>query len=163
MRRITFIITHLLLPIFLITTFSCTSVHDRAISDLTKAIENNPRDAESYYNRGITYAVGKGQYDKAISDYNKALEINPRDAETYTVRGIAYGAKGLHDQAISDFNRALEINPGFALAYNNRAVSYYLKREYDKAWEDVNKAQGLGFQVHPEFLDALRQASGRQR
>jgi Flp pilus assembly protein TadD len=54
----------------------------KAISDYTKALEINPRDAEAYYNRGIAYGE-KGQYDEAISDYNKALEINPISAEAY--------------------------------------------------------------------------------
>jgi hypothetical protein len=34
---------------------------------------------------------------------------------------------------------------------------------YEKAWDDVHKAEGLGWQVHPEFLKALREASGRQK
>ncbi|MGR3309224.1 MAG: tetratricopeptide repeat protein, partial [Candidatus Brocadiales bacterium] len=56
MRRITFIITHLLLPSLLITIFSCASVHDSAISGFNKAIEINPKDAEAYIGRGNVYA-----------------------------------------------------------------------------------------------------------
>ncbi|MFZ3090716.1 MAG: tetratricopeptide repeat protein [Nitrospirota bacterium] len=55
------------------------------------------------------------------------------------------------------------IAPNDADAYYNRGVAYYLKQEYDRAWEDVYKAQGLGYKVHPEFLNDLRNASGRQR
>lgn len=55
------------------------------------------------------------------------------------------------------------IAPNDAEAYYNRGVVYYLKKEYDKAWEDVYKAQSLGFKVHPEFLNDLRKASGRQK
>ena len=136
--------------------------YDKAISDYNKALEINPRDAKAYTNRGNAY-VHKGQYDRAISDYNRAIEINPRLAEVYTNRGTAYVHKGQYDRAISDYNRALEINPRFAGAYNNRGVAYYFKGEYDKAWDDVHKAQSLGYQVHPGFLRALREASGRQR
>jgi tetratricopeptide (TPR) repeat protein len=77
--------------------------------------------------------------------------------------GHAHMKKGLYDRAISDFNKALEINPRYAAAYNNRGYAYYNKRKYDKAWEDVHKTQGLGYQVHPESLKSLREASGREK
>ena len=32
-------------------------------------------------------------------------------------------------------------------------------KQYDNAWSDVNKAQALGYQIHPEFLKALREAA----
>ena len=49
-----------------------------------------------------------------------------------------------------------------ANVYNNRGVAYYLQGDYKKAWEDVHKVESLGDQVHPDFLKALRDASGRQ-
>ncbi|HHT9125137.1 MAG TPA: tetratricopeptide repeat protein [Candidatus Brocadiia bacterium] len=136
--------------------------NDRAILDFNKALEINSRYAEAYNNRGSAYDK-KGEYDRAILDFNKALEINPRYAEAYNNRGVAYKKKGSYDLAISDYNKALEINPRYAEAYYNRAVAYYYKGEYDKAWEDVHKAQGLGYQVNPEILKLLSEASGRQR
>lgn len=85
------------------------------------------------------------------------------DAETYNNRGIAYGSKGEYNNAIADYTKAIEINPRYVRAYNMQSLAYYAKKEYDKAWEDVNKAQSLGYKVKPEFLNALRKASGRQR
>ena len=41
--------------------------YSEAITDYKKAIEINPRYAETYINRGFAYAKGKGQYDQAIS------------------------------------------------------------------------------------------------
>ncbi len=105
----------------------------------------------------------RGLYDRAISDFNKALEIDPEHAMAYNNRGNAYSAKGFFDLAISDFNKAIEINPRYADAYNNRGHAYYNKRKYDKAWEDVHKTQDLGYQVHPESLKSLREASGREK
>ena len=144
-------------------TYQARGKYDQAISDFNKAIELNPKLAIAYYNRGVAYVQGKGEYDRAISDCNKAIELNPNYAEAYHNRGGAYGNKGEYDQAISDYNKAIELNPKLAEAYNNRGVAYYFKKEYDKAWEDVYKAQSLGVQVHPGFLKALREASGRQK
>lgn len=125
----------------------------------TPKAENN---AEPYYNRGLAY-LRKSQYDEAITEFNKAIEINPRYSLAYNDRGYAYLNKRQYDRAISDFTKAIEIKPRYHKAYNNRAVSYYYKGEYDRAWEDVQKAHSLGFQVHPNFLNDLRKASGREK
>jgi tetratricopeptide (TPR) repeat protein len=138
--------------------------YDQGISDFNKAIEINEKDAWAYNNRGLAYAEGKGQYDKAISDYNKAIEINPRHVAAYYNRGMAYAkGKGQYDKAIPDFTKFLEINPMSVEAYNNRGVAYFRIKEYEKAWDDVHKAQNLGYNVHPGFLKALREASGREK
>jgi tetratricopeptide (TPR) repeat protein len=86
------------------------------------------------------------------------------DAKSYNNRGIAYQKKRQYDKAISDYSKAIEINPRYADAYNNRGNAYGEgKGQHDKAWDDVKKAQDLGYQIHPGFLKALREASGRQR
>jgi tetratricopeptide (TPR) repeat protein len=45
--------------------------YDQPISDFTKAIEINPRFAETYYNRGVAYYFKK-EYDKSWEDVKKA-------------------------------------------------------------------------------------------
>jgi len=141
--------------------YALKGLYDNAISDFNKAIEINPRYTDAYLKRELAYDA-KGLYDNTISDFNKVIEIDPGYADAYFMRGIAYGKKGLYDNAISDFNKAIEINPGHADAYLNRGYAYAFKGEYDKAWENVYKAQGLGHQALPEFLEALRKASGRR-
>jgi tetratricopeptide (TPR) repeat protein len=118
--------------------------------------------AEFYIKRGIAHGK-KGELDRAITDFNKALKINPRDVRAYLSRGVAYGKKDQHDQAIADFTAALKIDPKLAKAYFGRAIAYTSKKDFDKAWEDVHKAQSLGAQIPQEFLEVLRQASGRNK
>jgi len=108
-----------------------------------------PRDADSYTNRGIAY-VEKGQYDQAISEFNKALEINPKDTEAYYNRGLAYYDKGQYDKAISDYTKALEINPRDVEAHNNRGVAYGKKGQYDQAISDFTKAM----EINPRQAEA---------
>jgi Flp pilus assembly protein TadD len=116
--------------------------------------------AKNHYDRGGE-ACRNGQYDQAIVHYNKALELNSGYAEAYVNRGVANARKGKPDQAIADFNKALKLNPNDAKAYYNRALAFCLNKDYGQAWEDVHKAQTLGYKAHPEFLEKLRQASGR--
>ena len=154
--------------------------HDKAIADYNKAIEMNPWDIGAYASRGDAYR-SKGQYDRAIADCNKAIEIKSSFAWAYFIRGDAYFGKGQYDQAIADYNKALEINPKLAEqkvsacnqaleinpkdaeTYYNRGIAYFSNREYEKAWDDVYKAQNLGYKVNSLFLNALRQASGKQK
>jgi tetratricopeptide (TPR) repeat protein len=134
---------------------------DQAISDLNKAIELNPNYSLAYCNRGFAY-VKKGDHDQALFDFNKAIELNPNYADAFVGRGATYARKGNYDQAISDNNKVIEIDPNYAGAYYSRGVAYYFKNDYDKAWIDINKAEWLGFKVDPEFLEALKKASGRE-
>ena len=119
-------------------------------------------DSDALLNQGIAL-LKKGRYDLSINYFNKAIEINPRYAKAYSNRGNAYYKNGQYEKTISDYNKAIEINPRFAEAYNNRAFVNFYKRDYEKAWDDVYKALNLGYKVHPGFLNALRQASGREK
>ena len=129
---------------------------------LTKAYnkETDALSAIDWFNKGYNAAENK-EYDKAISYYLRAIELDPDDAAAYYNLGIAYDNQGNYTKAIESYEKAIELDPDSADAYNNRAIIYYSKEEYDKAWNDVNMAQSLGGQVHPGFLEALREASGR--
>lgn len=116
----------------------------------------------SHYNRGSNY-LARGEYDQAILCFDKTIKIKPKFAPAYCNRGTCYYEKGEYEQAILDFTKALEINPKLVDAYYNRAAAFYHKRQYDKAWEDVHKAQSMDYQIPPDFLKALREASGRER
>ena len=136
--------------------------YDQAILDFNKAIQINRNDLEAYQIRASMYTK-TGKYDKAISDYDKVIQINPDSEKAYYNRGTAYGYKGIYDQAISDFTHAISIKPDYLQAYTNRAVAYYHKRQYERAWEDVRRIISQGGEVNAEFLEALKQASGRER
>ncbi len=67
---------------------NCTNTPS-AISDFIKAVEINPKYADAYYNRAITYDQLE-QYDTAIKYFSKTIEINPKYAAAYNGRGVAY-------------------------------------------------------------------------
>jgi Flp pilus assembly protein TadD len=52
--------------------------YDETIADYTRAIKNNPNDAETYCNRGIAYWT-KRDKSRAREDWKKALEIDPNN------------------------------------------------------------------------------------
>ena len=71
--------------------------------------------------------------------------------------------KGNLIQAISDFSKVIDIDPNFVRAYFSRGVAYFQTKEYDKAWADVHKAESLGIKTNPQFIEALKKASGRDK
>ena len=142
---------------------------DEALGDFTKAIENYKNFDNAYYKRGHIYydLVQRGNresIDLAISDYNMAIKINPDNPNYYFSRGAAYSRyENDYDKAIDDFNKVIEILPYYGTAYYNRAKAYFGKKEYDKSWEDMHKAEEMGFKSGSQFLDQLKEASGRVR
>lgn len=75
--------------------------YDRALADYDEAIRLNPKDANAFYNRGVTHAM-KYDNDRAIADYDEAIRLNPKDAKAFNNRGFAYAVK-------FNYNRPLRI------------------------------------------------------
>jgi len=83
----------------------------QAITDCTRAIELNPKDAAAYHSRGFAYAK-QGKYDRAIADFNRSSKLNPNLVDAYYDRGVVYQELGEKEKAITDFRRCLELNAG---------------------------------------------------
>lgn len=82
--------------------------YNKRIEDYTAMIKYDPKDAESYFNRGIGYC-DKGEYDKAIEDYTEAIKLNPKYADAYYTRGFTYAVKGDKESAIKDIQKAADL------------------------------------------------------
>ncbi|MFA4888839.1 MAG: tetratricopeptide repeat protein [Candidatus Omnitrophota bacterium] len=134
----------------------------KALEEYNLAIEIEPNFSAAYNNRGNLYA-GLNNFEQALFDYNSALEINSGDAEAYANRGNIYAKMGYLQQAMSDYNKSIELKSDYGKAYNNRAIVYFIKKEYNKSWEDIKKAEALQCVVYPPFLQALKNASGREK
>ena len=61
----------------------------KRIEEYTKKIEEEPKNASYWNNRGVTYHNLK-EYEKAIEDYNKAIELNPNYSLAYNNRGNTF-------------------------------------------------------------------------
>ena len=115
---------------------------DKAVAELSAAINMDQVVAFTYYLRGLSYYYG-GEYDKAIAEYTKAIELDPGFALAYYNRGLIYDRQGEYDRAIADYTVAIEMDPGYTQPYYKRALIYYNMRQYDKFEDDIKKAQDL--------------------
>ena len=112
---------------------------NQKISDYTNAIEINPNDADSYWERGIA-KEDLGDLKGAIFDYTKVLEIDPQDSHAYYIRGIAKNELGDYEGAIADYNKVIEIRPD-ADAYAKRALVKKQQKDYQGAIADFENAK----------------------
>jgi len=111
---------------------------------------------------GLACELAKaGQHQEAIKYCSRAIALKPDYIDGYTKRSIAYAGIGDWKKALLDCNAAVTLKPDHVEAYHMRAMIRFSTRDYDQAWADVKRCQRLNGQVHPEFLEALRQASSR--
>ena len=111
--------------------------YEKAIEYFTKAIENDPTNADAYWNRGNTYATE----DVFFHHYFKLP-----GQETYAEAGHPEMDEAFR-KAVSDFRKAMELDPGYApLSHFGLGNAYYLYYDY---YDDMlNKAV-------PEYENAL--------
>jgi tetratricopeptide (TPR) repeat protein len=163
-------VMRILLFMILVGTVSCLALltHKRcgvwrdSISLWSDCLKSYPDSETAYKNRGEAYA-SQGDFDKAIFDFSRAIRIDPNDPTLLVNLGNAYASKSDFALAFNSYNKALQIAPQNSVAYYNRAVAYFLRKEYDNAWFDVYNTQKSRGKVNPEFLRALKNASGRDR
>jgi tetratricopeptide (TPR) repeat protein len=79
-----------------------------ALSDMNKAIELQPQDADLYKLRGNIHVL-LDDYFEAINDYTKAIELNNESAEAYFNRGIANILAHNRTEACSDFEKSSDL------------------------------------------------------
>ena len=69
---------------------------DRKIAVFSRNLELNPRDAQSFLERGLLYAR-KGDWQRAVADFTRARELKPKEAQAYfclvSTHGVFTGIK----------------------------------------------------------------------
>lgn len=138
----------------------------KAIHDLSQAIQLNSGYAAAYYYRGLAYS---GMDDsKAITNYTQALQVDsrshaynqdalssylealqtpPKEASDYYRRGMVRWHFNDDLGAMSDLNRAIRLNPKLANAYYYRGLISFNK---DKKRQEFTQA----IQLNPNFAAA---------
>jgi tetratricopeptide (TPR) repeat protein len=133
---------------------------DEAVKVLSKAIKDNPQDAQAIHFRGMARYY-QGNIDQAVADYSRAIEINPQLSQAYTSRGVALFRKGDYQRAKEDLKQAYSQNPKDTNALNQMA--WMLAVCPDKEYRNGKKALDLARKVinlktTPNFLDTLAAA-----
>jgi tetratricopeptide (TPR) repeat protein len=113
---------------------------DKALSDYTSAIAENPDDSKAYRLRAQFYSTIMKDVDRAIADYTRILTIEPRHIGVLMDRGVAFLQKSLYDQALDDFKKVIEIDPQYGSAYIQLSIIMLKKGDFPAALQDAEQA-----------------------
>jgi Tfp pilus assembly protein PilF len=110
---------------------------DKAISDYTVAITQEPAQAEYLVSRGVALCE-KGDLELAMTDLDRAIVLSPNEYLAYNNRGNVWYRKGEYDRANEDFTQAINLKPSEHLAYLNRGALFEKKGDIENAISDYS-------------------------
>ncbi len=116
-----------------------TGAYDRAIRNLTKAIEIDPGHMQALANRGVAWRK-KGRYSRAVADLSRAIEIDPQRPALLINRGMAFEGMAAFRAAGDDYSRVIAISPGHAAAFRRRGDIRRNLGQYAAAIADYDRA-----------------------
>ncbi len=115
---------------------------DDAIADYSRAIENDPKDADIYNNRGVAYEY-KGELDRALADYDRAVALNPKLATAYSNRGDVHRKREDFEKALIEYEKAVALDPKVAAYLADLAAVQASLGRYDRASQSASRAIAL--------------------
>lgn len=83
--------------------------YDNSINLLTKSLELNPKNPNTYYSRSWYYSE-LGMHEIAIEDIDKYIELMPDDYSGYEKKGEYLRNLKRYDEAVKMFDKALSLN-----------------------------------------------------
>jgi tetratricopeptide (TPR) repeat protein len=135
---------------------------ERAIGDLTKAIEREPSYAEAYLARAEAYALTKqseparddyiraaeifrirNDLNQAITAYNNAIKLDKKSVTAYLGRADTYLAKGEEIAAIADYKAVIDLDKRNAQAYFGLGKARFRQGQYKKAVKNFKNARAI--------------------
>jgi superkiller protein 3 len=94
---------------------------DEALEALGRAVELNPRRADTYYIRGDVLRRLR-RFEEALVDYEQGLRLRDGATHVWTNMGVVLERLGRYDEALQAHGRALEIDGDNYNAYLNRGA-----------------------------------------
>ena len=124
--------------------------YEPLIQELDRVIEQNPKDGDSYFKRGLAHAQ-KGRYNLAVKDFDQTIRINPKDAEAFNNRCWSRAMLGELQVALRDCNESLRLKPNFVDALDSRGLVNLKIGLPNSAIADYNAA----LRLNPKHASAL--------
>ena len=127
--------------VYLVRSFAYDRLgdHQRAIDDLTEAVNENPDNPSNLYLRGVQY-YRVGDNERAIRDYSEAIRLKPDYFYAFFDRGTLYSKTGAYRQAIADFDEAIRLKPNDSPSFNNRGEAYLRSGDLAHAMADYSES-----------------------
>ena len=134
--------------------YGMAAQYDKAIADLRKAIEMEPKNADHWNNLGL-YLSEANRIPESLNALDTSLKYNPGNDKVYYNKGNAYAKAGDFYKAMENYKKAIEFNPSSSDALNNTGNCYaalrmpdsalvWFRRAYDANPNNVKAVTNLG-------------------
>jgi tetratricopeptide (TPR) repeat protein len=140
------------------SAYNQLGLFDKALEDLTQAIDLDPDYADALNSRAYQLARQNGDLDQALEDALKAVELAPDQMPKLDTLGYVYYKLGEYDQAMEIFNQALDAGHDFS--HFGRGLVYEALGEPDKALEEYYtflKIEELALGIYNDEVEEARQ------
>jgi tetratricopeptide (TPR) repeat protein len=129
---------------FIASSYLRQKIYDSSVVYFSKAIEIDPVDFISYYDRGISRSYTKDE-EGAKNDIEYAMKLDTATKEIgYNNLGYFLKLeKGKYAEAIPFFNEAIKLDPVFAYAYSNRGLAKFKLGDPEAALADLKQSLKL--------------------
>lgn len=114
--------------------------NNSALTDYSKALDQDPRDSYALYNRGIIYSR-LGDLPRSIDNLSASLALRPDNDEAYLERGNAYLNIGKFKEAIEDYTTLHERDRDHPYALANRGIAHAWLGNRELAERDFGKVR----------------------
>ena len=135
--------------VLLVLFFVICSIHSLAFADVDKSVKKDVKDAEHYFNLGISNGKS-GKYQEAVDAYKQAIRIKPDFTAAYYNLGHAYRKLGKNQEALGAFKQAIRIRPDLAIAHENLGATYLVLGKQQEAIDAYKQA----IRIKPDLASA---------
>jgi len=122
----------------------------RTLKPRTPPAENRERDAEGWFQRGLTLEETGAPIEQAIEAYEKAIQLNPNAAGALVNLGTIEYRRGKYRSAEDYYLRAASVDPKYPLAQFNLGNLYDEIGNAPGAEEHYDRA----LELNPNYADA---------
>lgn len=110
---------------------------DLAISEATRLIEKQPKDAELFFKRSLIYRQAKKD-SLALSDLYKAIKLDSTKSYYFSsIADILFEHKDING-SVQWIQKAIKLNPDDPKAHLKIAKMFLFTEEYPKAFTEIN-------------------------
>ncbi|MCH2211191.1 MAG: tetratricopeptide repeat protein [Fuerstiella sp.] len=132
------------------------------LTQLTRHLNRNQKDAARWVDRGDCLAVGE-RYEAAINNYTNALTLEPSNTDALNARARIHAQTGHLQKALDDCEKSLVIEASLE-AFSIRGETWLVMNNLDQAIEDFESARRLDETFAQAYRDrgARRHSNGDQ-
>ena len=101
--------------------------------------EQNPKDADRWYQYVLTMYSAAQKPDKALEAAKKISELKPKDEQAIYNVGYMYQQMGKYQEAIDTYKQCLAVKPTYDYAWFQMGVCYYSMKNYKETIPAMQK------------------------